>query len=191
MLANASSISTTDLSAALYRLIRSLESQDLILFEPISLPRSASNSIPPVRRSVTEKRLKTSIHASATRPLPSLPEDEDTRVLRAQVSDLENESTDLDVQIQLAEKAIAELRGQLEALSGRAEALPPSPRRSTGARPGRPETPDGLTPAERAQFWKQQHDAMKTKLDALNRVLELGSKPPRPVVKGKQMPRRA
>jgi hypothetical protein len=181
-----------DLSAALERAVRSLELGDAILFDAVSLPRSPSSGAPAARRSGAEKRLKTSIHASATRPLPSLPEDEDTRVLRAQVGDLEHESTDLDVQLQLAEKAVAELRGQLEALSARADAPAPSPRRGSAARPARPETPDGLTPPERALFWKQQHDAMKAKLDGLTRVLELGARPPaRAALKGKPQPRPA
>jgi hypothetical protein len=168
------SSSKIDFSAALERIVRDHESRDIILFDTVSLPRSSSTPTHSMGTPIMkpEKRMKTTIHANVSRPLPSL---DDTSLLRETVNELERESIDLDLQIQLVENAIIELKSKFETLSARNETpmkSPSSPRRTPGSRRGRPTTPPEYSPAERAEFWKRKYERAKKRLDGLNCVLD-------------------
>jgi hypothetical protein len=167
-----------DLSSALNRLVHSLESHDVLLFDSVTLSHSPSGSTPSTRRS-TEKRPKPGLHTSASRPLPSLAEDKDTQQLRSQVNSLENELNLLDIDIALVEKQIASLQAQRDVLSSLGQnpsVGQESPRRVASVRRQRAETPAGIAPEERTQYWKRKRDETKGKLEALKRVLEHGKK---------------
>jgi hypothetical protein len=166
------SATKVDLSAALDRLVHSLEDRDVLLFDSVTLPRSPSGGAPAIRRSF-DKRQKPNLHTSASRPLPSLAEDKDTQQLRIQVNTLENALNLLDLDVALVEKQIASLQAQREMLAAQSQKLSlaqDSPRRGPSARRNRGEVPAG----EGSQYWKRKRDETKAKLDALKKVLEHG-----------------
>jgi hypothetical protein len=149
--------------SALDRILRNFENNDTILFNPVNQPRSSSGAPPlpaiPSRRS--DRRLRS---PGAARRLPALPEDEDTLALRQQVNRLDDEVRDLNIQIQLVQRSIADLRRQLD----RADigSLGP-PSRHT-----RLTTAQTLTDEQQAQWYKQQYEEVKRRFDRLNLVLE-------------------
>jgi hypothetical protein len=104
--------------SALERILRNYENNDTVLFDPVNLPPSSSDTphLPaenPSRRS--DRRLRSpGVPPAAARRLPALPKDEDTLTLRQQVNKLDDDVRDLDIQIQLVQRSIADLRRQFD-----------------------------------------------------------------------------
>ena len=103
-----------DLSS-LDAILRSYEETDYILFDPVTLPKASdkkpnSNS----RKSRKDSQLTNSVlHSNPKKPLGSLPEDEESRILLNRLNDLEHQQLDLSSQIELAQQSIAQLERQL------------------------------------------------------------------------------
>jgi hypothetical protein len=152
--------------SALDRILRNYENNDTILFDPVNLPRSSKGRPPvpgiPSRRS--DRRLRSPrVSPSVARRLPALPEDENTLALRQQVNRLDDEVRDLDIQIQLVQRSIADLRRQLDSV----DRIGPPP-----SRHARLTTAPTLTDEQQAQWYKQQYEEVKRRFDRLNLVLE-------------------
>ncbi|OHT16792.1 hypothetical protein TRFO_41547 [Tritrichomonas foetus] len=168
------------LSSSLERILRSYEETDCILFEPVTLPKAAEiKSNIPTRKS--NKNVSHSIlHSNPQRPLPSLAEDEDTRELRAHVSELEHQSLDLTVQIQLMQQKIDELERQLAEIvthdvpNNLHPITPPNKARllhSPELRRERQITPRGMTPKSRAAYYRDKFEKVRAQYEGLTRVL--------------------
>jgi hypothetical protein len=166
--------------AAILRIVRSYEDKDCVLFDPVTISRSTSapiHSSPAVPRRIgLDRRLKTpATHPNPIKPLPSLPEDSETRDLRAHVNDLEHQILDLESEIKSRQQTISDLRRQLKSLgdlgSGR---LTVSPRRTMkGLAPVALTPPKPQTPDELVAFYRQKYEEEKRKYDGLMQVRSL------------------
>jgi hypothetical protein len=162
-------------ASALRKILASYEEMDCILFEPVTFTRSTSapahlsgNGLR--RPTVDRKPVITGFHAGQGKALPSLPEDEDTRRLRAEVTDLEHQSIDLTIQTQLLQQKIGELTKQIAVLTNRdsvrfSGSPPPSLKRDRVV-PAR-----GNQPVDKTAYYRGKYEEVKAKYEEIRKDL--------------------
>lgn len=172
------------LSSALEKILKSYEETDYILFDPVILPKPSEKK-PNSRKSKKDNPFSGSIlHSNPQKPLPSLAEDEDTRLLQARLTELQHQSLDLSTQIQYTQKRIFELEKELNDIS-RNDAKKSIHAPTSSSKPGRPslissdlrKTPrrsiaDRMTPEQRILDYQEKYYKAKAKLDNLQQVLK-------------------
>lgn len=183
-----------DLSS-LDAILRSYEETDYILFDPVTLPKASdrklnSNS----RKSRKDSQLTNSVlHSNPKKPLGSLPEDEESRILLNRVNDLEHQQLDLTSQIELAQQSIAQLERQLAEITNsemkksiRANSTYQKSARqilhSPDVRRSRQPTPQDMTPEQQEMYYKDKYHRVRNMLDQLKLVLETKEAAPTPLL---------
>ena len=163
------------LSSSLQRILRTYEDADTILFEPVSLPKANQINSPNFQTRKSGKTIAPTakLHSNPLKPLPSLAEDEDTMYLRSQVSELEHQSLDLTVQIQLTQQKIEELEKQLASLA--TQNVPASKARKFVKSPtyvrGKQITPRGMNSKNLATYYRDKFEKVKAQYEGLTKVL--------------------
>jgi hypothetical protein len=153
----------------LERIVRKYEDMDSILFDPVTFPRSVSSN--GLRRLTVEKRpMITGLHQNQVKVLPALAEDDETRTLRKEVSDLEHQSLDLSYNIQYLQQRITVLSSQISDLTNQEFskiAIPPPPL----LRKDRTGTPRGMQPTDMIAYYRQKYEDVKAKYEGLTKAL--------------------
>ncbi|OHS95305.1 hypothetical protein TRFO_38592 [Tritrichomonas foetus] len=175
------------LSSSLERILRTYEEADCILFEPVTLSKqnSGNSSNFQSRKSGKIPVHTAKLHSNPQKPLPSLAEDEDTLFLRSQVFELEHQSLDLTVQIQLMQQKIDELEKELTSFTTQNvsnypqnnQFAPHSPKKPKKVGPspalsrGHQITPRRMAPKNMAEFYKDKYEKVKAQYEGLTKVL--------------------
>lgn len=193
-----------DLSS-LDAILRSYEETDYILFDPVTLPKAADrklNSNSNSRKSRKDSQLTNSVlHSNPKKPLGSLPEDEESRILLNRVNDLEHQQLDLTSQIELAQQSIAQLERQLAEITN--SEMKKSLRSTTtyqksarqilhspDVRRSRQPPPRDMTPEQQEMYYKDQYHRVRNMLDQLKLVLETRDSAPIPLLSKAMKPGR-
>ncbi|KAK8891305.1 hypothetical protein M9Y10_028513 [Tritrichomonas musculus] len=181
--------------SSLDAILRSYEETDYILFDPVTLPKASdkkpnSNS----RKSRKDSQLTNSVlHSNPKKPLGSLPEDEESRILLNRVNDLEHQQLDLSSQIELAQQSIAQLERQLAEITNndmKKSIRPISTYQKTARqilhspdiRRSRQPTPNDMTPEQSEMHYKDLYHRVRNQLDQLKLVLETKESGPAPLL---------
>jgi len=136
-------------------------------FSPTS-PRKRNNEISRPRSGFP--------HQNTLAPLPSLPEDDDTRFLRKQISDLESQLLDYDSEIESISQEIFALESKISELINDNNTSRISLSSSKLQMPKKMlQKPSEKDQAALAQYYKTLYEEEKQKLDGLNQVLSRGN----------------
>lgn len=161
-------------SPSLNNMIENYEKHDIPLFEPISFRHISTpthfyaNS--PRKKSESSKS-KSILHISGNNtPLPSLPVDNDTKVLRKKITDLEHRLIDCDSEINDLKKEIRELQDLLQQSERFARESQPKMAHTPNSNK-RSKTPPDLSGKELAEYYKKEYESIKTIMDNLKEVL--------------------
>jgi hypothetical protein len=170
---------------ALQKLIDNYDAQDATLFEAVSFRHSSTPNHnytqSPRKRTGTNESNRTKAGGYLTNshaPLPDLAGDSETLFLRNVCDDLENQDFDLDVQIRLLEKDIAQLKNtiqefqtQLSRPNRMIDSTPKMVRTPNSSTRPRAVTPKDMEGANLAQYYKTLYEKEKLEFEGLINAL--------------------
>ena len=173
-----------DLSS-LDTILRSYEETDYILFDAVTLPKASDRKLNTnSRKSRKDSQLTNLIlHSNPKKPLGSLPEDEESKILLKRLNDLEHQTIDLSSQIDLAQKTIAQLEKQLSEITNndlkKSKKITSTYQKtarqilhSPDIRKSRQPTPLDMTSEQEEIYYREKYYKVKKQLDQLKLVLE-------------------